>query len=998
MGLLDLIKKSFSSKNKLEQKITYVLNPYHSVEFILPPKAIENPEHFAKSNPFFALQYGYLKTLQSHYDDIEFLSGRFIVDSVILPDLGDDFIDLFEMPPRFSGSYQADIRGNTTKPNFSVNLKLITSDGSLVSHFKLKGAFLALTEKELYSLTSIEYQALKALEQYQNLPDQARTEYENNWLMFQLQTAKKAGLDIDLSHFNQTNLELVKPDSIGVSVHQLPNGDVELIPAIKGVEAENIRERLGQLKRQDSRILRVKNKFVLFDERTISAIDEIFPLDENGENRHIRRINKNEVVNFLKNPTAYLDAAIVDLDTGFSLRVAGAEKFVHKYFGGEQESGINWLGDNHFIHSPLILESLIQSDVELEEAKSLIQNAQNLGSSVIQVDDTQIDISDEQLIDKILIKIAKHIQDKNEEDDESQNGGDAKAEKTETAVVDIEDNDEENRFKRFVSVLNSQEIPPLNQANLKRTPYPHQQEGIDWILSHLRAAENEQTESGALLADDMGLGKTYMTLVSVAEYYRRQIELEKTLKPTLVVAPLSLLENWQAEIGETFKKSPFKDVVVLQGNGMKKYRLGGREIKQHLHNDIATADEIRYSLKIGKAYKSERLDMPERLILTTYQTLRDYQFSLCRIDWGIAIFDEAQNLKNPNTLATRAAKGLKAEFKLLATGTPIENSLKDFWCLMDTATPGLLGSWREFREQYVAPIQEADEAEVDTVKYQIGRELRETVDRFMLRRTKAEKLEGLPEKIIYSGYRMDEHYLPQLEAQMSGIQLQCYNDVISETRSATNKQGAMLAGLRNLKMISIHPHIKEIKSKEGLNCNLSNKILSLLNILNEIEKKQEKVLIFAESKSVQSHLVALIMMTYGINVDVINGETAAVATSKNSRSRKNIIDEFQAKSGFGILIMSPVAAGVGLTVTGANNVIHLERHWNPAKEAQATDRVYRIGQKKQVNVYLPMATHPEIHSFDIQLHKLLNNKVDLSEAVVANPDIEPEQFMSIFKK
>lgn len=138
------------------------------------------------------------------------------------------------------------------------------------------------------------------------------------------------------------------------------------------------------------------------------------------------------------------------------------------------------------------------------------------------------------------------------------------------------------------------------------------------------------------------------------------------------------------------------------------------------------------------------------------------------------------------------------------------------------------------------------------------------------------------------------------------------------------------------------------------------------------------------------------MIDYGISVDVINGETAAVATSKNTRSRKNIIDAFQAQQGFGVLIMSPVAAGVGLTVTGANNVIHLERHWNPAKEAQATDRVYRIGQQKQVNVYLPMAVHPEIRSFDLQLHQLLNNKVDLSEAVVENPDIESEQMMSMF--
>ena len=438
-------------------------------------------------------------------------------------------------------------------------------------------------------------------------------------------------------------------------------------------------------------------------------------------------------------------------------------------------------------------------------------------------------------------------------------------------------------------------------------------------------------------------------------------------------------------------------MIVLQGQGLKKYRLGGSEIKQHLHNDVASADEIRYSLKVGNNYKQDRLDMPARLVLTTYQTLRDYQFSLCRIDWGMVIFDEAQNLKNPNTLATRAAKGLKSEFKLLATGTPVENSLKDFWCLMDTATPGLLGSWREFRETYITPILKAEESAADEKKYEMGRILREKVDRFMLRRTKAEKLKGLPEKVIYSGCRSDQHYLPQLEALMKGVQLQSYNDVVTRIRNATNKQGLMLASLRDLKMISIHPQIRDLESKNYLpDANLSAKIGSLLSIIKEIKQRQEKVIIFAESKLVQSYLIALMMIDYGISVDVINGETAAVATSKNTRSRKNIIDAFQAQQGFGVLIMSPVAAGVGLTVTGANNVIHLERHWNPAKEAQATDRVYRIGQQKQVNVYLPMAVHPEIRSFDLQLHQLLNNKVDLSEAVVANPDIEPEQMMSMF--
>ena len=123
--------------------------------------------------------------------------------------------------------------------------------------------------------------------------------------------------------------------------------------------------------------------------------------------------------------------------------------------------------------------------------------------------------------------------------------------------------------------------------------------------------------------------------------------------------------------------------------------------------------------------------------------------------------------------------------------------------------------------------------------------------------------------------------------------------------------------------------------------------------MSEIEKRSEKVLIFATTKAVQAYVSALITTIYKIPVATVNGDTKAVATKKDSETRKAIIDRFQDQEGFGVIVMSPVAAGVGLTIVGANNVIHLERHWNPAKEAQATDRVYRIGQERDVNVYLP---------------------------------------------
>lgn len=170
----------------------------------------------------------------------------------------------------------------------------------------------------------------------------------------------------------------------------------------------------------------------------------------------------------------------------------------------------------------------------------------------------------------------------------------------------------------------------------------------------------------------------------------------------------------------------------------------------------------------------------------------------------------------------------------------------------------------------------------------------------------------------------------------------------------------------------------------------------MLSLLEEIEKRGEKVLIFATSKSVQAYISALIRLKFKLNAEIINGETKAISTGKDDETRKGIIDKFQSLPGFGILIMSPVAAGVGLTITGANNVIHLERHWNPAKEAQATDRVYRIGQVKDVNVYIPIAIHPRHKSFDVHLNSLLGNKIDLSNAVVAPDIVEGEELADVF--
>ena len=195
-----------------------------------------------------------------------------------------------------------------------------------------------------------------------------------------------------------------------------------------------------------------------------------------------------------------------------------------------------------------------------------------------------------------------------------------------------------------------------------REPFPHQREGIEWMLKLLNIALQDDHNDlyrvqGALLADDMGLGKTYMSLVTVGEYLRNQRRQQQPEKPVLVVAPLSLLENWEDEVSKTYPAVPFRDVVVLQsGRDLNQFRVQGAERESAQlaalgDDELADERSIRYALTIGPEAGAHRLDMDRRLVLTTYQTLRDYQFSLCQIDWGMVIFDEAQNIKNPNDQA-----------------------------------------------------------------------------------------------------------------------------------------------------------------------------------------------------------------------------------------------------------------------------------------------------------------------------------------------------------
>lgn len=864
------------------------------------------------------------------------------------------------------------------------------------------------------------------------------------------------GLNLNLAHFE--NLHTQQPESVSLAAEEDSEGNLILSPVFAHCSPEDISKRLGNVPLEDQpSVLHINDQIVLLQKKITHAVNQI---------RKYRRIPKKHVAQFLNAPTAFFQDPNIDLDCGFSLRVKGAEVFTHKYFGEVEYKNGSWFEGIEAGFQPLLaVEPKIESFDDLQELEQCVKDALKVGSNTVEFAGETFALDGPQSPQTVLEKLEFKLS--------SMAVSDLPSSKEEAIVVKIDSNDEQLEYS---AGTNEQPANPCNTnfstENLLKTPFAHQVEGIKWILSRFEAGRNTKQEtSGGLLADDMGLGKTFMTLVAIEEILKRY----KEPKPVLIVGPLSLLENWEKEIDNTFKTCPFSDIVVLQANrDLKLFQVRGAQRETHVNqpsskrndqpqvNDNAsnygangilecrictpispsgkggagtgacaatafnahahtaydagkgmtdgTQEEsladafagVNFALKVGPQFEPFQLDRPGRLVLASYETLRDYQFSLSRIDWSIVACDEAQFLKNPNTLVTRAAKALKADFVLMMTGTPVENSLADIWCLMDTAVPGLLGAWQDFRQKYISPINRAPAEEQLNTKIAVGQELRAAIGDYMLRRTKEDNLSGLPKKVVFSPIADSNNtvLMPLLGQHMVGKQLDRYNAIVRAVISADRsvRRKLALSSLQGIKLASIHPALTDS------NCSLADadpldscKIKAMDAVLEEIKKRDEKVIIFAISKKVQEFLAVYLRGKYQVPVQIINGDTKAVASPYSGKAtRAQLLDEFQNSPGFGIIILSPIAVGVGLTIVGANNVIHMERHWNPAKEDQATDRVYRIGQKRQVNVYIPMALHPQTESFDEKLNVLLRRKVDLSTAVVTTEAVAPRELDSLF--
>jgi hypothetical protein len=514
--------------------------------------------------------------------------------------------------------------------------------------------------------------------------------------------------------------------------------------------------------------------------------------------------------------------------------------------------------------------------------------------------------------------------------------GDGPAERAPVEVLLIRPNEDTLEIEAAISPRTG--LRAETPAALATEPKQHQRDGLAW----LQKAWTEGV-AGVLLADDMGLGKTLQGLAFLA-WLRAGMEAGVLPRePVLVVAPTGLLANWQKE-HDTHLSAPGLGTCILAfGQTLRMLRRSDADGRPGL--DIA---------RLGRA----------DWVLTTYETLRDYDRDFGQVQFAAAIFDEAQKIKTPGIRLTDAAKGMNARFRIALTGTPVENRLADLWCIVDTTNPGYLGDLKTFSLEYE---QSEDPARLAGLRIKLDKPSGNR-PALMLRRLRRDHLPDLPQQ----HEKLYEQVMPPPQAA-------AYAKAIAEAREGG--RGDVLAALQRLRAASLHPD-PDIDLDDEAFIAASARCIVAFATLDEIAAKRERVLLFVDDLAVQARLSGVIQRRYRLPAApvLINGSVAG-------SSRQARVDRFQAApDGFDVMILSPRAGGVGLTLTRANHVIHLNRWWNPAVEDQCNGRALRIGQTRPVTVHIPIAKLPSAGcSFDQNLHALLERKRRLMHKALLPP-------------
>lgn len=453
---------------------------------------------------------------------------------------------------------------------------------------------------------------------------------------------------------------------------------------------------------------------------------------------------------------------------------------------------------------------------------------------------------------------------------------------------------------------------------INATLRPYQKRGYEWMFQNMRLG------FGSILADDMGLGKT-LQVITLMQRIKDDGMLEK--KHIIVVAPTGLLANWQAELN---RFAPKLSVFLYHGPN--------RNLEEFKHD----------------------------ILLTSYGLVRSDIDHLKKTKWAIVVIDEAQNIKNNTAAQSKAVKAIRADVHIAMSGTPVENRLSEYWSIMDFANKGYLGTIKTFNDEYAVPIQQKGDSDC-------AARFRRITAPMMMRRLKTDKniINDLPDKIEQDEYAM-------LTPQQAAL----YHQVLEESmktiegfdegdqKTLFKRQGLILQMMLALKQICNHP--AQYLKNGDFQPTLSGKTEMLLTLVNAINDSGEKTIIFTQFKEMGDMLQQFITNATGRKPMFLHGGT-------DIKQRKEMVDRYQNNRSDRIFLLSLKAAGTGLNLTAATHVIHYDLWWNPAVEAQATDRAYRIGQKKNVMVHRFITRN----TFEERINDMINNKRALADMTIS---------------
>lgn len=477
-----------------------------------------------------------------------------------------------------------------------------------------------------------------------------------------------------------------------------------------------------------------------------------------------------------------------------------------------------------------------------------------------------------------------------------------------------------DEVRELIRQFTSQSVIPLPESiNAQLRPY--QERGFSWMYRNMKIG------FGSIIADDMGLGKTLQVITLLA---KMKEEGAMDNKKALVVVPTSLLHNWQAEVK---RFAPQLTTGVYHGTA--------RDLKD---DDCKNAD----------------------IILSTYGVVRSDADILKKQKWQVLVIDEAQNIKNSDAAQSKAIRSIPANCHIAMSGTPVENRLSEFWSIIDFTNKGYLGSAKDFSDSYAKPIQKYGDSHV-------AERFRKVTAPFLMRRLKTDKsiISDLPDKI-------ERNELASLTPEQAALYQETVNKCMAviesiegeDSQTLFKRQGLILQMMLALKQICNHP--TQYLKDNRMDATLSGKTEMLLDMLRSMIDADEKVLIFTQFREMGDLLRHFIRTT-------LDEEPMFYHGGCSLKQRQEMVDRFQNNRNDRIFILSLKAAGTGLNLTAATHVIHYDLWWNPAVETQATDRAYRIGQHKNVQVHRFISQK----TFEERIDAMIQEKKHLADLTVS---------------